>query len=151
VKRGIRGWNPAALRQARIAAGLTQEDLAGLIDSSLAPIGAWETGRSAPTPRNAAALARVLQLPLGKLLTIDPGDARLSDLRDWSGHTQAWVEQHLGIRALGTFERGARPLPRALRKPLAELYGVTQKQIDQAAQRSRDAWTQRHHNPSRLS
>jgi transcriptional regulator with XRE-family HTH domain len=57
----------ALLRQRRQALGLTQQELARKVGSHQPVIGAWELGRSAPTPEQLARLAKALGMPLAEL------------------------------------------------------------------------------------
>lgn len=49
-------FSGARVRQARLEAGLTQEQLARLCDSGVGRVTSWETGRHQPTAQNLALL-----------------------------------------------------------------------------------------------
>lgn len=64
------------LQQARADAGLSQRDLARLVEVSSGAVSQWEMGETAPRESTAAALERVLNLEpgdLGGLLGYEPG------------------------------------------------------------------------------
>lgn len=66
----VPGWQPAGLRRARKAAGMTQADLAGHLEVPRELIGRWETS-GAPRAERVAQLARVLGVELSALLDLD--------------------------------------------------------------------------------
>jgi transcriptional regulator with XRE-family HTH domain len=72
--RGRRGVaiNPAALRRARLEAGLTQAEVAGEVMSKQA-LHAIETGQNRPTREHLLAIADRLEVPVAELLA-DPSD-----------------------------------------------------------------------------
>ncbi|MGH3501397.1 MAG: helix-turn-helix domain-containing protein [Nocardioidaceae bacterium] len=143
MRESVRGWSPTALRQARRAAGLTQEDLAAEAGCAPSAIGIWESGRYGPQPRHAVALAAALELSIHDLLDIDPADATVRDLRAWVGLTQTDVREALSLRDIGAIERGTRPIPPDVLPRLAELYGVDEATLRTAAERTRAEWRHR--------
>jgi transcriptional regulator with XRE-family HTH domain len=72
---------PSYLRQLRIAAGMTQLDLADMLGLSPGLIGSWELGRVTPTPAQLNAAMRVLagdvQRALNLIEGVSPSDAVL--------------------------------------------------------------------------
>ena len=71
----VSGVDPAALRAAREAAGLTQHELARLVGAAGGErISRWELGTSTPRPDFLARLSAVLNIPTIRLIGFD-GDA----------------------------------------------------------------------------
>ena len=56
------------IRLARIKKGMTQSDLAGVMNVSQGAVGQWESGITLPKARNIAKLSEVLEIPVEKLL-----------------------------------------------------------------------------------
>ena len=110
------------LREARLAAGLTQAQLAqriGVADGTR--VAAWEHGRSTPHPATWAAVCSLLGIDVE-----EAGVVTLRSLRLRRGLTPEDVAAELGVAA-GTvrrWESGAhQPLAKHAQR-LAELYGV---------------------------
>ena len=61
------------LRQARRAAGLTQEEVAEQLDVNPSTVGRWERGETEPYPNNIYELCQLLKKP-AKELGLEPGD-----------------------------------------------------------------------------
>ena len=59
----------ARIKAARIAAGLTQEDLAQHVGVSRSAVAQWETDRAGQVGGNLARIAEVLSVSVGHLLT----------------------------------------------------------------------------------
>lgn len=59
------------LREARLAAGFTQTDLAGLVEVSQTTISSWELGDTEPNIVKIRRLARVLNVTVGFLIDAD--------------------------------------------------------------------------------
>lgn len=75
---GDYGVDPAALRAARLAAGMTQHQLARVVGAAGGErISRWELGTSTPRPSTVLRLARALQVEPGDLL----GASHAPDLR----------------------------------------------------------------------
>ena len=72
---------PSYMRQLRIAAGMTQLDLADTLGLAASLISAWELGRVTPTPAQLNAAMRVLsgdvQRALNLIEGVSPSDAML--------------------------------------------------------------------------
>lgn len=83
--RGESGVDPVALREARLRAGLTQHELARLIDVAGGErISRWELGSSAPRPEILHRLAQALNVGAADLLDAR-GPADLRRLRTGAG------------------------------------------------------------------
>ena len=80
------GWRPAALRDARIAAGLTQHQLARAVGVAGGErVSRWELGTSAPRLHLVRRLATVLDVSAEQLLTSPSGPLGLRELRVAAG------------------------------------------------------------------
>lgn len=73
------------LRAARLAAGLSQVQLATAIGTTRHEVGRWERGEFVPRPQMIPAVAAVVGLDPLELLDVDPVAPRLEDLRLASG------------------------------------------------------------------
>ena len=56
------------IRLARMRRGLTQMQLARLLDVKQGTVGAWEIGYSFPRPKSMVRLCEVLEIPVDELL-----------------------------------------------------------------------------------
>ncbi len=65
---GWRGELGAAIREARLAAGLSQEDLAGVLGVRQSSVSQWERGTTVPATRHLLGLLRVLGALHARLL-----------------------------------------------------------------------------------
>ena len=84
---------PARLRALRETRGLSLEDVAQRVEVSRQTVWYWETGRSAPTPRNLRRLAGALDATVEELCSGSasaPGGASLATVKQW-------VARELGI------------------------------------------------------
>jgi transcriptional regulator with XRE-family HTH domain len=137
----LRQRHPAnVLRQVRQAAGLTQRQLADLVDLSVGAIAKYEERLIRPTAKNADAIARVVGLRAERLF---PGQAlrqgpvlgtdgyRLRAARQKRRISQRSLAQtlHVDQVAISDFELGIRATPAALRQPLAQALGANVDEI----------------------
>lgn len=131
------------LAEARRAAGLTEEDLAGAIGvSSGLRIRAWESGEAErPRPRFIPLLAEALGIDPLSLLDVDPEDPPLVALRVAAGKAIQDVCNELGM-ALMNYQRlesgiVAYELDESTAVGLADAFGVTAARVRAALRRSR--------------
>lgn len=75
MSRSVNGTFGLRLREARLAAGFTQTDLAGLVEVSQTTISSWELGDTEPNIVKIRRLARVLNVTVGFLLDADEAAA----------------------------------------------------------------------------
>ncbi|HEX9889024.1 MAG TPA: helix-turn-helix transcriptional regulator [Nitriliruptorales bacterium] len=151
AKRGVRGYDPEALRRARETkrertgakpGEWTQEHVAELMGVARTNYMAWErtegTTRT-PTPATIKRLAELLDVTPEELTTVTPDEATLADLRSWAGLTQADVAAGLAVSrpTYAMIERGERELTRDQVRRFAHLVGRSQKLVDQAHRRGR--------------
>lgn len=67
---GPRHTNDSPIAAARIEAGMTQEQLADILDIPQTQIAKWETGVRHPKVENLAKIAAALNVPLENLLRL---------------------------------------------------------------------------------
>lgn len=75
----------AALREERLAAGLTQGQLGKAVNLTGSSVGQWEAGLGAPSPTTVFRVEENLQLPAGRLsrlLGYGPPEVKTSDVID---------------------------------------------------------------------
>ena len=134
----VRGFRPDRLRELRLAAGRTTDDLAALTSVSRQSISAWETGRSVPSPSALCALAATLGAEIADLVALSTDELRLSDLRVLAGLEQSEVAARVGVSVttLAELERGVRAPAEDRASVLAEVYGVGPAVVWAAAARS---------------
>jgi transcriptional regulator with XRE-family HTH domain len=94
---GVRGFSPAALRRHRSAKHYALTELSSVSGVAAATIGAWETGRSRPSPSTLAAVAVALGVQVGDLAPVPESDLHLADLRFQVGLTQQELASAAGI------------------------------------------------------
>ncbi len=132
-----------ALRRARVAAGLTQHQLARLVGVAGGErVSRWELGTSAPRPQLVLHLAGVLGVDLNELCT-RPREVDLRSLRVAAGMSMNELASriHASKTTISRWESGdvVRPLSVRVLALLAEALGVSPEVVQQAAERSRSA------------
>ena len=129
-----RRFNPDLLREARLAAGYSQAELARLVGVSLGTVKAWESGRRAPKPATQRQVADALGLGFDDLEVAD-GAEDLRRLRQARGLTRAQAAQLLGLEpfTLQRVEEGLELLPDP--RKMARVYGVSRMELAAAAAR----------------
>ena len=130
------GVDPLALRDARIRMGLTQHELARLIDVAGGErISRWELGSSAPRPEMLRRLAQALNVGAADLLDAG-GPADLRRLRASAGLSARILaaRAHIAAPTYIRWESGrTKRLPaRQALKPLAKALNVTVEDVESA-------------------
>jgi transcriptional regulator with XRE-family HTH domain len=130
------GVDPGALRNARLRMGLTQHELARLIDVAGGErISRWELGSSAPRPEILQRLARALNVGAADLLEAG-GPADLRRLRTSAGLSARTLaaQGHVSVPTYIRWESGrTKRLPaRQVLKPLAKALNVTVEDVESA-------------------
>lgn len=92
------------LRAARIAAGLSQSQVARELGIRTPTVSDWERGLSAPRPVMIPRLARLYQVTPFKLLGVDPAAPTIAALRLARGLTLADVADAIGVSVM-TYRR----------------------------------------------
>ena len=135
--RGVDGFDPALLRQARRHAGLSQERLGLAARVARQNVGQLENGRRRPQTDVLARLARALNVPIHTLLAPAP-DPGLKQLRTAAGLLQQQAAAALGLRrsAYAMLESGrTAALDQAAAAALAAAFGVEPSAITEAHRR----------------
>lgn len=94
------GFSGSRLAAARLAAGLTQERLAQLVQSEQTRVSEWERGVMTPRPNMMPKLAAAIGMDALKFLAVDPNSPALEDMRLAAGLTMQDVADRLGISLL---------------------------------------------------
>ena len=131
MPRGITDFAPAALVSARETAGLSLQQLAGLLGTRTARIAGWESGQHLPTSKTLARMARVLRVSVDDLRGRDPRRPfTVADQRYWLGLTQAEVANRAGLtqHAYADLEHGA-PLTEDVAHRVAAALRVTVEEL----------------------
>lgn len=125
----VRALDPAALKRARTARGLTQEDLGIRLQVTTHTIGSWEAGKSHPTPGRFVTLAHTLGVKQQDLLTT--AATSLADHRQRRELTQgdAAVASGLSIHRVRAIERGVRLPTKPEAVALAKAYRMTAREV----------------------
>ena len=135
------GVDPVALRDARLRMGLTQHELARLIEVAGGErISRWELGSSAPRPEVLHRLAQALDVGVADLLVAE-GPADLRRLRTSAGLSARTLaaRAHMSAPTYIRWESGrTKRLPaRQALKPLAKVLKVSVEDVEYAIATSR--------------
>lgn len=138
---GVRGFRADRLRELRVKAGLTPDDLSVRLGASRQSVSHWETGRSTPAPPVLKQLAEQLDVAITVLVPIPDNKLRMSDLRVRAGLTQAEAAKLLGISptSLGEIEKGMKVATDERIAAFAELYDADRAMVTEAWERGREA------------
>ena len=123
-------FEPQALRQARVAAGFTQHELARMLGVAGGErVSRWELGRSAPRLDTLARAAAVLSVDVESLLVGGEDHGELRSLRQARGLTLAELahQVHVSKSTISRWEtgQGSRELPPGIVRLLADALGVS--------------------------
>lgn len=130
------GVDPVALRDARLRMGLTQHELARLIDVAGGErISRWELGSSAPRPEILRRLAQALNVETADLLAAG-GPSDLRRLRTFAGLSARTLatRAHISAPTYIRWESGrTKRLPaKEVLRPLAKALSVTVEEVESA-------------------
>jgi transcriptional regulator with XRE-family HTH domain len=140
------GLDVDALRAARLAKGLTQEQLGRAVGVAAGNrISDWENGRATPHPGHLRRLAVILDVPVSALLRpVSEAERDLRRLRLEAGLSIDDVAKriHVATPTLKRWESGVvrRLVARAPVDQLAEALGVEEADVVAALQRTRAGW-----------
>jgi transcriptional regulator with XRE-family HTH domain len=93
----VEDFDPEKLLEARVAAGLSQRELARRTGVPASTLAKWEGGFQRPYAGKLAALAAALGLPPTAFTSHDPGETTLAQLRIAAGLTQAEAAARAGL------------------------------------------------------
>lgn len=139
MSRGVSGFSGAACRRARLAAGLTADQVGVQVGVGEQAVLKWERTQSAPTADHLGLLAAALDVSIGDMLPRRALKQRnLRDLRHFSGlSVQAVIESmapgvRLSASGLVRLERGVAALKDEVAMVLAKAYAVTVAEVAEA-------------------
>ena len=139
MSRGVDGFSGAACRRARLATGLTADQVGLQVGVGEQAVLKWERAQSAPTADHLGILALTLAVSVADLLprrTLTQPNLR--DLRHFSGLSVRSVieslapEARLSASGLIRLERGVSALKSEAAVALAKAYTVTVADIEKA-------------------
>lgn len=135
---GVRGFRADRLRDLRVRAGLSADDLAAKVGSSRQAVSTWEVGRSTPPPAMLGRLAAALETSVAALVPLPASQVRLADLRVLAALSQNEAAKLIAISPtlLGEIERGQKPPTEERIQAMAQAYGVTDRSIEEAWERT---------------
>ncbi|MHC4788263.1 MAG: helix-turn-helix domain-containing protein [Planctomycetota bacterium] len=128
------------LKSLRRRFGLTQQELAGLLEVSPVTVTAWETGKSRPRERNLAKIATLRAMDQGEVdeaLGREPAPssvtpAQLKRLRSKFSLTQAELAELVGVStaSVTSWEGGKTPPSRENRGAIDQISQLSPQQLD---------------------
>lgn len=126
TKKILRGFDRAAYVQAREASGYSIGDLARIAKVNLTSLYEWERGTTTPQVDTLARVAKVMDVPMNRIVRIRPKDRMLSDLRVLAGLTQPELGKAAGFSttSIGNIERAEVRLTEKKAEALAKSLGV---------------------------
>jgi transcriptional regulator with XRE-family HTH domain len=151
-RQGAPGFDPQRLREARVAAQLSQVALAEAVRVHVSTIREWEAGRQVPRVDAVAAVAQALHLTPSDLLAPPEGAApTLQQLRAAAGRSQQRIATAAGMlrNTYSAVERGeTATLSYEDTQALARAFGITPEQVLAARTASRAAYLEQHPRPN---
>ena len=93
-------FSGSRLAAARLAAGLTQQRLAQLVDTEQSRVSEWERGVMTPRPNLMPRIAAAIGMDALEFLAADPASPTLEDMRLAAGLTMQLVAEQIGITQL---------------------------------------------------
>jgi transcriptional regulator with XRE-family HTH domain len=134
-------FSGSRLAAGRIAAGLTQERLAQLLQTEQTRISEWERGVMTPRPNLMPKLAAAIGQDALKFLAADPASPSMEDMRLAAGLTMREVADALGVslRRYRGIEIGAtrRDPPEQVIDELARIFAVPAVTVRRAVDSAR--------------
>jgi transcriptional regulator with XRE-family HTH domain len=129
------GFDPARLRELRVARSLSIRDVADFSEVTDAAVQKWEKGVSVPDPRHAARLAEILGVAIRDLTTLTDEQIGLFEARALQGFTLRGLAERLSVSrsAFSNIEAGRR-------KPSPELAEGMATLLDLSVEQVRDCW-----------
>jgi transcriptional regulator with XRE-family HTH domain len=133
----VRNFDPAAMIGARKARGLTHDALADIVKIGRPNLIAYEKGRRRPTPQRLVSLATALHVDPLALTTSTMATATLNDMRVRVGLDMTTIATRLDIdrATYQAIELGETPMSRQISEALAEILGISTRQLKLALKR----------------
>ncbi|GAB2932487.1 helix-turn-helix domain-containing protein [Streptomyces sp. CACIS-1.16CA] len=133
-----RHFDRTVVRAVRRAAEIPQAEVGAAVDAADSTVAGWELGSSVPDQEKLPGIARVLRKPLDELFP-RKGTPDLIDLRCDAGLYRYEVARFIGTKSDGPVaaaENGVRRLKEKYVPKLAAAYGVSERALEQAQERS---------------
>ncbi|MEV6477491.1 helix-turn-helix transcriptional regulator [Streptomyces sp. NPDC051657] len=133
-----RRFDRTVVRAVRRAAEISQAGVGAAVSAAESTVAGWEAGSSVPDQEKLPGIARVLGKPLDELFPRE-GSPDLTDLRCDAGLYRYEVAKFIGTKSDGPVaaaESGVRLLKPKYMPELAAAYGVSEKALEQAQDRS---------------
>ncbi|MER6600359.1 MULTISPECIES: helix-turn-helix transcriptional regulator [Streptomyces] len=133
-----RHFDRTVVRAVRRAAEIPQAEVGAAVDAADSTVAGWELGSSVPDQEKLPGIARVLRKPLDELFPRE-GSPDLIDLRCDAGLYRYEVAKFIGTKSDGPVaaaENGVRRLKEKYVPKLAAAYGVSERVLEQAQERS---------------
>ena len=138
-RRVLRGFSAARLEDLRKNARLTRGELARLAGVSLSTVQSWETGRAMPQVDSLAKVAAVLDVPISRLVLVEPDKRHLGDLRVLAGLTQPQLAARISLSttSLSSVELGQAGLTDEVANRIAKALDLPVQTVVDAYERTR--------------
>lgn len=138
-RRVMRGFRPERLEQARLAAGISQAEVARLADIKAETVRRWEKGAASPQVDLLARVADVLGIAIADLVDIPEGERFPGDWRVVRGMTQPMLGAAAGVstQLVGSVERGEVSLSDNLAKKLSTALDISEDELRASYERAR--------------
>ncbi|MFI0013050.1 helix-turn-helix domain-containing protein [Streptomyces griseus] len=133
-----RHFDRTVVRAVRRATEIPQAEVGAAVDAADSTVAGWELGSSVPDQEKLPGIARVLRKPLDELFPRE-GSPDLIDLRCDAGLYRYEVAKFIGTKSDGPVaaaENGVRRLKEKYVPKLAAAYGVSERVLEQAQERS---------------
>lgn len=133
-----RHFDRTVVRAVRRAAEIPQAEVGAAVDAADSTVAGWELGSSVPDQEKLPGIARVLRKPLDELFP-RKGTPDLIDLRCDAGLYRYEVARFIGTKSDGPVaaaENGVRRLKEKYVPKLAAAYGVSERALEEAQERS---------------
>ncbi|MFF9794888.1 DNA-binding protein [Streptomyces bacillaris] len=133
-----RHFDRTVVRAVRRAAEIPQAAVGAAVDAADSTVAGWELGSSVPDQEKLPGIAHVLRKPLDELFPRE-GSPDLIDLRCDAGLYRYEVAKFIGTKSDGPVaaaENGVRRLKEKYVPKLAAAYGVSEKALERAQERS---------------
>ncbi|WP_299577442.1 helix-turn-helix transcriptional regulator [uncultured Williamsia sp.] len=138
-RRVMRGFSPAALREAREAANISQADLARLAGVGRATLYHWEAGKATPQVDVLVKVVARLGISIADIVRVPVDERFPGDLRVLRGMTQPQLGKAAGVSTamVGAIERGEVDPTDAVAQAIARELGVTTAELAAAHARAK--------------
>ncbi|MEE2061584.1 helix-turn-helix transcriptional regulator [Rhodococcus artemisiae] len=136
----MRGFNPDALRQARLNAGYSQTEVARVAKVGTGTIRRWEQDDSSPQVDLLARVVEVLGVTIADVVQVPVDERYPGDWRVLLGLTQPQLGAKAGIttQIVSSVERGVISLSDNAAEKLSAALGIPESELRAAHERARN-------------